>query len=100
MNPYIREIYIDTMKKIVDKHKEKRKKEAAIRKREKEKEKQMKLMKNNPEEKSTEKVEIKRPNTSIAKNIAKPIKIGRTVTKPIIISKPKSDPIIISNQKM
>jgi hypothetical protein len=99
MNLSLRSIYIDTMKEIVDEYKEKSKKEAAIRKREKERGKQMKLMIKNSEENSTEKVEIKRPNTSIVKNTVKPIKVEKTVAKPIIISKPKSDPIIIVKPK-
>jgi hypothetical protein len=36
MNPYLRSIYIGTMKEIVDEHNKKRKKEAAVKKREKE----------------------------------------------------------------
>jgi hypothetical protein len=56
-------------------------------------------MKNNVEEKTIEKVEVKKPIHSIIKNEVKPIRVERTVNKPIIISKPKCDPIIMIKPK-
>jgi hypothetical protein len=99
MNPYILDIYNETTKEIIDEYKEKRKKEAVTKKRGKEREKQTKLMKNNPEEKPIEKVEVKKPIASIVKNVVKQIKVEKTAAKPIIISKSKSDPIIIVKPK-
>jgi hypothetical protein len=74
MNPIILNIYTDAMEEIVKEYKEKRKKEAVMKKSEKEREKQIKLMKDNPDEKSIEKVEVRKPTTSIVKNVIKPIK--------------------------
>jgi hypothetical protein len=99
MNPVILNYYAHAMKDIVEENKLRRKREEKEKKKQKEKEKQMKMVKKGEEEKTAEKIEIKKPNHIIIKNETKPIKVEKVTGKPIIITRPMNDPIIIVKPK-
>jgi hypothetical protein len=56
-------------------------------------------MKSNPEEKPIEKVEVKKPTTSIVKNLIKPIKVEKRLQDRLLSPNQQMIQYLSSNQK-